>query len=211
MPIFTETLTTGESCEVYGGLTAANAYLAFAVSAASTAWAALAGTPDKQKACLGAATRMLDGLGWQGTPTGSVDTSPPVTTTLAWPRANVTDEFGNAVSSTAVPTGIVNGCFELAALIAANPTVQDQLDAGSNVASIGGGGAPEIRFFRPTSVQDGNAPVLPLVVLRLVGQYLASATAVVTGQSFGVSNDGDSDRDDTSAFDPRFGYTVTRA
>lgn len=205
MPIFTETLTTGESCEVYGGLAAAQQYLAFAVSAAGDAFRALATMPDKQKQCLGAATRMLDGLGWQGTANQAGGT------TLAWPRANVTDEDGNAVDPATVPTGIVNGCFELAALIAANPTVQDQLDAGSNVASIGGGGAPEIRFFRPTSVQDGNAPVLPLVVLRLVGQYLASATAVGVGASYGTSGDGDSDRDDTSAFDPAYGYTVTRA
>ena len=208
MAIYTETLTSGESCEVYGGLAAANTYLAFAVGAAATAWQALAATPDKQKQCLGAATRMLDGLNWQGLATGLVGVD---ATTLAWPRSSVTDANGNAVDSTSVPTGIVDGCFELAALIANDATVQDQLDAGNNVRSIGGGGAPTIQFFRPTSVQDGNAPVLPLVVLRLVGQYLASATAVVTGQSFGVSTDSDSDGDDTSAFDSAYAYTVTRA
>lgn len=197
---FTETLSTGETAEVYGGLVAANAYLAFAVGDAATAWRALANTPDDQKRFLVAATRMLDGLAWQGTANGASST------TLQWPRDNVTDADGNAVDPATVPTGIVNGCFELAAQLAGNASVQDQTDAGSNIQSIGGGGAPTITFFRPTSAQDGNAPVLPLPVLRLVGQYLAAASASAVGASYGTSAS-----DAESAFSDCAAYTVTRA
>ena len=206
MAIFEETVTGYTAVEVYGGLAACTQYLGTRYSAAATAFLAL--TADDQKRCLIAATDYFQEQLWSGTAVGTVGGT---ATALHWPASGVTDKYGNAVDSTTVPLDVVNGCFQMAAEIAAKSSIQNDADAGSNVKSIGGGGAQVIQFFAPTSARNGTASTMPQSVQRLVGPYLSSSTSVALGASSGVSNDGDSDRDDTSAFDPAYDYTVTRA
>lgn len=206
MAIFQETVTGYAAVEVYGGVAACLQYLGTRFSAQATAFLAL--TADDQKRCLIAATDYFQEQLWAGVAVGTVGGT---ATSLHFPATGLTDKYGNAVDSTTVPDDIANGCFQMAAEIANKATVQDNADAGSNVKSIGGGGAPTIQFFAPTSARDGTASTMPQAVQRLIGPYLASSTGVVLGAASGASGDGDSDRDDTSAFDPCYGYTVTRA
>lgn len=183
MTIFLETIDT-DSVEVYGGLTACARYLKFSSSDGAAAFRALAGTPDDQKRRLVDATRYIDQQFWQGVATGLVGVD---VTTLAFPRSGLTDVTGAPLDATTVSQLVVNAVFEMAALLAADPTVSANVDTGANISSLGAGPA-QISFFRASSVADGNATVLPTVVDRLIGRWLAGAGtgaigAVITGAS----------------------------
>lgn len=176
MTIFLETITgDATGFEVYGGLAACAHYLLGSSSDAAAAFRALAS--DDQKRRLIDATRYVDQQFWQGTATGTAGGD---ATTLAFPRTGLTDVNNQPLDATNVPVLLVNAAFEMAALIAADPSVVANTDTGSNVASLGAGPA-QIAFFRPASVADGNATVLPTVVDRLVGRWLAGVGAGVPG------------------------------
>jgi hypothetical protein len=163
----------GTSYEVYGSLTGAG-------SASEYFNAALHGgdwidaDPEDQAKALVTATRMMDRQNWQGT-----KTSP--TQFLDWPRTGVVDREGNAVSSSAVPDGIVWGTYELAEILRADPTAQEAVNSGSNVRAVGAGSA-RVEFFQPTRL---TASRFGAVVDELVGEFLDSAAGdlgiVVTG------------------------------
>jgi hypothetical protein len=187
---FTVTITGDATAfEVYGGLTAATHYLLAKIGDAGTAWRSL--TPDDQARMLIEASRYIDEQSWQGLPT-----TPAVGgTALKWPRTGVIDATGVAVDSTTVPANIVNAAFELAAILADDPDVIANADAGTNVKGVKAGSAA-VDFFVPTSAADGSAPIFPPVVQRLVAQYLASSDlggGVVSG-TCGESKFEDSDK-----------------
>lgn len=174
--IFTE-LVTGATTpvEVYGGLAACADYLLSSSSDGAVAFRGL--EADDQKRRLIDATRYIDALSWMGAPTGLAGGTP---TTLAFPRTGLVDAQGAPLDATNVPTLVVAAAFKMAGLIAADPSVTGNVDTGSNVESLGAGPA-RIAFFRPSSVLDGNATVLPTVINRLVGQWLAGAGSAVPG------------------------------
>jgi hypothetical protein len=68
---------------------------------------------------------------------------------------------------------IIDAGFELAVQINADPDLPNKLDQGSNIASVQGGGGVGVSYFAPTSAALGTATLLPVVVQRLVGRYLA--------------------------------------
>lgn len=183
MTIFLETIGSDPTgFEVYGGLAACAHYLLGSSSDAAAAFRQL--VPDDQKRRLIDATRFVDQQFWQGTATGTAGGEP---TTLVFPRTGLTDLNGQPLDATNVPTLVVSAAFELTALAAADPSVVTNTDTGSNVASLGAGPA-QIAFFRPSSVADGNATVLPTVIDRLIGRWLAGVGAgaprgVITGAS----------------------------
>lgn len=202
MPVYNETVTGYTAVEVYGGSANCKQYLGTQLSPDATSWLGL--SADDQKRALIQATRLIEEQIWQGTANPSGNTG----TTLSWPRSNVTDQFGVAVDATTVPTGIVNGCFELAAILASNPSVITRPDPNLLVSSAGQG-ADHVSFFRAPASR--NFTSLPIVVQRLVGQYLAAVNAVNYGLSYGVSGDQDGDDDDESVFADDNEYTVTRS
>lgn len=180
MTIFAATVGAA-SAEVYGGVTACTAYLSLSSSAGAVAFRALA--PDDQARALIDATRYLDAYGWPGAPT-----TPAVGgTTLQWPRTGVyrigTDGTLTAVDSTTVPIEIVDAAFEMAAIIAADPSAFSLTDQSSNIQSLRAGSAG-ITYFDPTSTRDGTARVLPTVVDRLVGR-LVSQNGSINGAGVG--------------------------
>lgn len=176
MTTFTETVTGATTpVEVYGGLAACADYLLSSSSDGAVAFRALA--TDDQKRRLIDATRYVDQQFWQGTRTGLVGVD---STTLAFPRTGLTDEAGAALDSTTVPRQVVEAAFEMAGILASDSTAAGNADQGSNVQSLGAGPA-SLSFFRPTSAALGTATVLPVVVDRLVGRWLASAGAVTAG------------------------------
>lgn len=202
MSTFVETVTSYSAVEVYGGVSACLQYHGTKYSPAATTLLGL--SSDDQKRCLISATAVFEALIWQG----QQNTAGNPGTVLQWPRSNVTDRDGNAVGASVIPAAIVNGCFEMAAIVAANPLAVTAPDANLNVQSFGEGPAHVTLFAQ---VQNGNTTGLPEVVRRLVGQYLGATNNAFYGKSTGVSGDGDGDADDTSAFSDDNAYIQTRA
>lgn len=164
----------GNPYEVYGGATACGIYLGAAIGDPATAW--VAASPTLQAQLLVAATRYIDAQVWQGLPT-----SPAVGgTTLQWPRTGVIDANGIAVDATTVPQNLINGVFELAAILADDPDVFSAADQGTNTKGVKAGSA-SVDYFVPTSASDGSAPLFPIVVQRLIAQYLGAAVETIGG------------------------------
>lgn len=145
-----------------------------------SAWMLL--SDDDKGRTLATATRFIDSFQWQGTASGVVGSLP---TSLQWPRSGI---FVNGVEldPTVVPPQVVQATFELAVMIADDPSLTQNVDAGSNVHSMGASGA-NLSFFRPTSAAEGTAPRLPPLIDRLIGRFLASNVAVMAGFSSGVN------------------------
>ena len=162
--------------EVYLDLTTARSYIGAMFGPAAARWLGL--SPDAQGQTLVTATRYLDEQSWLGSRTGHVG---GVASTLAWPRSGVTRGDGTPVDSALVPPELPKAAAELAVLIAGDPAIPGRLDQGSNLKSVGGAGVPTVEYFAPTSAATGTAPRMPVVALRLVGKFLATAAASVEG------------------------------
>lgn len=193
-----ETLTGGAPIEVYGGLTAADAYLNAKIGKGATKYRKLIETAkhDDRKRLLVEATNYLERLDWKGTRNGFGGTM------LAWPRDGVT--VGDvAIDTTIVPSAVVTAAFELVALFAASADAATAPDQGSNVKLIDADGT-KIEFFGATSSADGTATVLPHVVSQLIGKYLAdpAPTVILLGGALGSSSgtDAESEFDDCDAY-----------
>lgn len=165
--------------EVYGGLSACSDWLGSSSSTAAQAFNALADDDEKGKRLVDA-TRYIDSIAWQGAPDALGGT------TLQWPRSGIVTSAGVAVSDAAQLAAVSRAAFELAGLIAADPDVITATDAGSNVRAMGAGSA-RIEFFRPVSLLDGNTTMLPVVVSRLIGKWLASASPAVVSAASGTA------------------------
>lgn len=163
-----------------GALEDAKTYIGARFGPSYRAWEAL--TDDDKNRTLVSATSYIDSQQWQGTATGIVSGN---VTFLQWPRSGI-----DGVDSTTVPTAIVNATFELAVLISADPDLPQGSDSGSNVQSLGAGPA-QISFFRPLSPADGNATVLPPLVDRMIGRWLAGAAITIAGVITGGSSRSD--------------------
>lgn len=167
MALFTVTVTGGTAREVYGGLTACDAYLLDAVGKGAAAYQALitAGSTDARRRLLITATRYLDAHLWQGT-ANALDA-----TTLEFPRDDLEDVDGDAVGNAAQLAIVERACFEMAAVLAGNANAAGDADQGSNVKALGAG-KTRIEFFGPTETSDGTASVLPVAIDRLLGLWL---------------------------------------
>ncbi len=161
MTLYMVTPTGAGPIEVYDGSAACDAYLATAIGDGADAYAAA--DPNTRLRLLVAATRFIDRQAWRGTANAAGGT------TLQWPRSGI-----DGIDPATVPAVIVQAVFELVAILADDPDVQSAPDAGSNVESLGAGSA-RLSFFRPSSVGDGNATVLPPVINQLIGWLLATA------------------------------------
>lgn len=140
----------GGSETIHGSSAAAIAYAAIMFGDTYTAWSAL--TADQQKQTLAAAVRFLNAQVWQ-------------------------DDYDTFAKRDAV-VAFATAEYELAVLIADDPSVVGQTDTGSNIQSLGAGSA-SLTFFNPTT---RGAALLPPVLMRLIGQYLsASATSTLDG------------------------------
>jgi hypothetical protein len=181
--------------EVYGGLTKATAYIGARIGDAYTAWRAL--DEDDQERTLVTATSYVDSFTWTGT-ANAFDS-----TTLAWPRSDITDVNGDTLSNAAQLAIIERAVFELAALAADDPDVFALLDGSANIASVGAGGA-SVTYFNPTSTTDGSASKFPNALIdRLLARFLAATTTsavllITAGQAgdedSGFAECGDYDR-----------------
>lgn len=184
----------GNTYQIYGDQAGATVYHDASLGDAAGAWAVAAPATTQRKALV-AATRLLDRQRWKGIPVGA----PAIDVVLEWPRTGVTDRYGNAVSSLTVPDDVIVACYELAAMILNDASVQDNATSGSNVASVQAGPAA-VSFFRPTLGQTGR---FDTKIQELVGQYLGgSSTSEGSAEAFGT--------DFASSFDSEDSYGINR-
>lgn len=145
-----EVVTIGTAtATIYGTFVAATDYLSTMFGDSYTAWTDL--EEADQKRTLVAATRYLDRQAW-------------------------TDDYDTFAERDALEAFQL-ASYELAALVAEDPAVIAVTDAGSNIKGVGAGGA-FVDYFNPTSTQFGSATKLPPILQDLIGQYLASSTAL---------------------------------
>jgi hypothetical protein len=145
----TLTLESGSEGTTLGTYAAALEYIDGQFSDASAAWLLLE-TDDRYRSLI-AATRYLDRQTWQ-------------------------DDYDTFAERDALEA-FQFACYELAAAAAEDKSVLSSGDQGSNIQSLGAGGA-SISYFNPTSNKLGSAPKLPQVAQDLVGQYLAGSDVV---------------------------------
>ena len=153
----------GANATSLGTVAGADAY--FGARFGTAAWDALTAANNdagKQKALM-AATARLQMERWRGF-------VPSLTQALAFPRVGIYDRELRYLSSSAIPQGILNGCYELALHLLNNSTTDlmapDQLQQFGSVR-VG-----------PVTVSPNLSAVpvwqLPPAVLRWVGPYLKS-------------------------------------
>jgi hypothetical protein len=161
------TVTIGANThEVYSDLATAQIYLGAHLAAET--WAD--GDDQFQSKVLVMSTRLFASLKWRGTPTVGNPEG------VVWPR----DATGVSDDGT-TPQQILNGFWELAALIAEDPSLPNTASSGSNVQRAKGGEA-EVWFFRSTL--DG-APRLPLIVNDWIKAYIRGENGVFA-EAFGT-------------------------
>ena len=157
-------LTTAQSATIYGSYAAAGDYAATMFGTTYAAWRAL--LPDDQKRTLIAAARFIDAQAWD---TNTAATMAIRDAIAAFPQAS----------------------YELAVLIADDPSVLQTLDQGTNVRVVGAGSA-RVEFFNPSSAVSGTAPIFPPVLMRLIGRYLALSVISTGGAPDGQACSSDS-------------------
>lgn len=64
--------------------------------------------------------------------------------------------------------------YELAVLVVGDPDIVMLTDQGTNVSRVYAGGAG-VDFANPTSARTGSAPLLPPVLMALIGAYLGGS------------------------------------
>jgi hypothetical protein len=199
------TVTIGTTAwTIYGthkGAGSATEYLAASIAPAARTWAGL--EDDDEKRTLVSATRVLDEQTWAGQKTVPSQAQ-------QWPRTGVFRKDGTAVDSATVPQEIIDGSYELAALLAEDASILKQTDGASNISSVSTGLGVSMSFFRRD--KPGRFPVS---VMDLVGQFFPGISGVAANstsaasQAFGV---GDADNpDQVSAFDQDSGYDLERS
>lgn len=135
---------------IYGTVLGAETHIGSRLGDQYAAWLIL-GENDRNRALVSAAS-FLDGQVWVA----------------------LADTFAKR---DAIPA-FVSASYELAALIAADPDIVTAADQGSNIQSLGAGGA-NITYFNPTSSRGGTAPRLPPILMRLIGSYLSSSATSI--------------------------------
>lgn len=165
-----ETLTFANTAQarIYGSLAGALGYL----GGETDAWDDLAADEALQRLIV-RASRYLDRLPW------SEDYAD-------FAVRDALDLADGSVGDAAFPFRAA--CYELARLALEDPDVLAAEDQGSNIQSVGAGGA-QVTFFSQTSAKRGTAPLLPVVVGKLVGGYLAVTAFDVSAES-GTSSAG---------------------
>lgn len=170
MSIFTVTITgVTPNPETYIDVAGATARIGAIYSPAATKWLGL--SSDDKGRTLVTATLYIDEQPWDGVATGLAGGTP---TTLQFPRTGLQRD-GVDVDPTNVPTEVVQAVCELAVLIAAKPAVVSGSDQGSNLKAVWGGGGVGVEYFVPQSAAAGTATVMPAILCRLIGRWIASA------------------------------------
>lgn len=170
----------GQDYDVYENEVAATNFLQADVSR-HTAWGNL--TVDDQRRALVTATRRLDRLTWKGEK--NVDSQP-----LAFPRSGLEDKYGNDLSASVVPEGLLAAFYLLAADIAQTPSIAETEDlTGTNVRRVKAGSV-EIERFRSES-----GTRLPVAAFELVSHWLDGSGEAVYVHTSGLDAESQVEQD----------------
>lgn len=161
---------------VYAEQVDAEAYLAASLFA--TDWNA--GDEDFKAKVMVMATRHMDTFNWKGVKVDEAQL-------IEWPRSNT----GVPPDDGTTPQAILNGFYELCALVAEDPSVLQNANSGSNVQRAKGGEA-EVWFFKSTIEISTR---LPSAVHNWVKGYFSGEGGGALSFASGV------DCDFTSVFD----------
>jgi len=97
--------------------------------------------------------------------------------TADFPRIGLTDQYGNPISSTTTPVGIIRGQMEFAFALSQNPSLVSVASTGTNISQVQAGPAG-VHFFRPGYAADGTPGVpFPIPVWNYIKWFLVGGVA----------------------------------
>jgi len=187
------TVTIGsDDYEVYVTVSTANIYLA-GDSLRYPTWS-VTSSDDKARAII-SATRYIDRQRWQGSKTSDAQV-------LQFPRSGLTRADGTDVDEAEVPQEVLDATSILAGEIAADPSILNLLNAGSNIRRVQAGSAG-VEYFKPTL---DSATKLPTSISELLSFFLEGANTS-SGEVFGTDYYDDSNNNATYISKKTFGRT----
>lgn len=184
---------SGNAYDVYGTEAEVKQYLAGRLGA--DAYDDASGA--KKKKAHVQATRWLDTMKWQGSPTDA-STQP-----LAWPRTGMTDCNGDAVLDTAIPDELCAAVGELVLILLGDSAASDQASTDKNIKKLGAGSA-SIEFFRAGDSQGKSGTPLPTQAWRLIKCFTGAGSQANSG-AIASGTDECSQFDDGDRYDLRDG------
>lgn len=156
----TLTFANTAQARIYGSLAGALSYL----GSSTDAWDDVTSDEALQR-LLVRAGRLLDSMAWES----DYET---------FAARDALDLADGSVGDAAFPFRAAQ--YELANIGLTDESVFTVFDQGSNIQSMGAGGA-QVTFFSPTSSERGTATLLPPIVMKLIGEYLAMPSLSVGG------------------------------
>jgi hypothetical protein len=167
-----EVLVGSPAGTIYGTYADAVIYVDGKFGDTYRAWEAL-GVPDRKRALLSAAA-FINSFVW-------------------------TDDYDTFTERDALQA-FKDASYEMAVIIVDDASVVAALDQGTNIARVYAGGAG-VDYFNPTSARTGSAPVLPPILMRLIGAYLASTALGGPQGGSSQSSCADNPFDDSGEFE----------
>ncbi len=171
MSSVTQITISGNLYDVYGTEAEVKAYIAGRLG---TSAYDDADSGDRKKAHV-QATRWMDTLTFQGSPTDLVSPQP-----LAWPRTGMIDCNGEAVVDTVVPDELCESISELVLVILGDNAASDAAGTGKNIKKVGAGSAV-VEFFRAGDAQGNPGTTLPTQAWRLVKCFTSAGDQTNSG------------------------------
>lgn len=157
-----------------------------------------ASSTDRKKAMV-QATRWLDTLQWQGSPTDLVTPQP-----LAWPRTGMVDCNEEPVPDTVIPDELCAALGELVLVILGDSAASDQASTAKNIKRVGAGSAM-VEFFRAGDAQGNSSGTpLPTQAWRLIKCFTGAGDQANSGV-ISTGTDERSQFDDCDRYDVRYG------
>ena len=186
---------SGNSYSVYGTEAEVKQYIAGRLG--TDAYDNASGS-DKKKAHV-QATRWLDTLKWQGSPTDTVTPQP-----LAWPRTGMIDCEGVEVGDSVIPDELCAAVAELVLVILGDNAASDSASTVKNIKKLGAGSA-SIEFFRAADAQGNTSGTpLPTQAWRLIRCFTGAGSQANSG-AIASGTDACSQFDDCDRYDLRDG------
>ncbi len=164
-------IIAGNNYDVYGTEADIKQYIAGRLG---TAAYDSSSSSDKKKAHV-QATRWMDTLTFQGSPTDLVTPQP-----LAWPRIGMTDCNGEVVVDTIVPDELCAASSEMVLIILGDSAASDAAGTGKNIKKVGAGSA-QVEFFRTGDAQGNKGTPLPEQAWRLIKCFTGAGDQTNSG------------------------------
>ncbi len=171
MSIVSSVTIAGNAYDVYGTETEVKQYIAGRLGTSAYDDAS---SGDRKKAHV-QATRWMDTLTFQGSPTDLVTPQP-----LAWPRTGMVDCNGEVVVDTVVPDELCEAIGEMVLIVLGDNAASDAAGTGKNIKKVGAGSA-QVEFFRTGDAQGNKGTPLPEQAWRLIKCFTGAGDQANSG------------------------------